>query len=85
MNLSSSPQQYFSSLMALIIPQLAWQPFLAIALLIISMVKVLVIIILARVTAFIMVITEAIIIKVLVTVNVMVKIEVLPFSYDCFQ
>ena len=85
MNLSSSLPQYFSTLMALIIPQLAWQPFLAIALLIISMVKVLVIIILARVTAFIMVITEAIIIKVLVTVNVMVKIEVLPFSYDCFQ
>ena len=85
MNLSSYLQRYFSTLMALIIPQLAWQPFLAIALLIISMVKVLVIIILARVTAFIMVITEAIIIKVLVMVNVMVKIEVLPFSYDCSQ
>ena len=85
MNLSSSLQQHFSTLMALIIPQLAWQPILATALLIISTVKFLVIIILARVTAFIMVITEAIIIKVLVMVNVMVKIEVLPFSYDCSQ
>ena len=85
MNLSSSLPHYFLTLMALIIPQLAWQPILAIALLIITMVKVLVIIILSRVTAFIMVITEAIIIKVLVMVNVMVKIEALPFSYDCSQ
>ena len=71
--------------MALIIPQLAWQPILATVLLIITKVEVLVIIILARVTTFIMVITEAIIIKVLVMVNVMVNIEVLPFSYDCSQ
>ena len=61
------------------------------ALLIITMVKVLVIIIIlaheAQITAFIIFITEAIVITVVVMVNVMVKVEdeVLPVSFDCSQ
>ena len=55
------------------------------------MVKVLVIIIIlaheAQITAFIIFITEAIVITVVVMVNVMVKIEVevLPVNFDCSQ
>ena len=61
----------------------------SVPLLIITMVKVLVIIIIlareAQITAFIISITEAIVIKVVVMVNVMVKVEALPVSFDCSQ
>ena len=74
----------------LVMVHLAFQPIFPSALLIITMVKVLVIIILARgaqITASIIFITEAIVITVVVMVNVMVKIEVevLPVSFDCSQ
>ena len=83
-------EQHFSIRAALVRVQLAQRPNLAsVPLLIITMVKVLVIIIIlareAQITAFIISITEAIVIKVVVMVNVMVKVEALPVSFDCSQ
>ena len=90
-NLSSTlVEQHFLSQVVLVRVQLAQRPIPpSVPLLIITMVTVLVIIIIlahdAQITAFIISITEAIVIMVVAMVNVMVKVEVLPVSFDCSQ